>query len=96
MLSTFKTCHSSMAQAALQCVLCGSHLLSQLQVAGLYSLSFLTEGDTLEEGDGLLLPEDAVVLLLQVDKRVAGLAVPDVGQPSLHSQPKVVADHLHI
>ena len=73
---------------------CCSNLLSQLQVAGLYSLSFLTEGNTLEEGDGLLLPEDAVVLLLQVDKGVASLAMPDVGQTSLHSQPKVVTDHL--
>lgn len=76
--------------------LCGSHLLSQLQVAGLNSLGLLAEGDTLKEGDGLLLPEDAVVLLLQVDKGVAGLAVPDVGQPSLHTQPKVVTNHLHI
>ena len=80
----------------MQCVLCGSHLLSQLQIAGLNSLGLLAEGDTLKEGDGLLLPEDAIVLLLQVDKGVAGLAVPDVGQPSLHSQPKVVTYHLHI
>ena len=71
-----------------------SHLLSQLQVAGLDSLGFLTEGNALEEGNSLLLPEDAVVLLLQVDEGVAGLAVPDVGQSSLHSQPKVVTDHL--
>ena len=74
--------------------LCCSHLLSQLQVAGLNSLGFLTEGDTLEERNGLLLPKDAIVLLLQVDKGVASLAMPDVGQSSLHSQPKVVTDHL--
>lgn len=56
-----------------------SDLLSQLQVASFHSLGFLGEGHIGKEGDGLLLPEDAVVLLLQVDKGVAGLAVPDVG-----------------
>ena len=73
---------------------CCTHLLSQLQVAGLNSLGFLAEGNTLEEGDGLLLPEDAIVLFLEVHKGVASLAVPDVGQSSLHSQPKVVTNHL--
>lgn len=49
----------------------------------------------LKEGDDVLLPEDAMEFLLQVDKRVGGLGMPDVGLSCLHSQPKMVADHLH-
>jgi hypothetical protein len=70
------------------------HLVGQLQVAGIHSGGGLGQGDLLEERDDVLLPEDALVLLLQVDKGVAGLAVPQVGQPSLHPQPQVIADHL--
>lgn len=73
---------------------CGSDLLCKLQVASLNSLCLLGEGHILEEGDGLLLPEDSVVLLLEVHKGIAGLAVPDVRQPCLHSQAKVITDDL--
>ena len=69
---------SMKARAVLVCS-CSSYLLSQLQVAGFNSLGFLSEGHIGKEGDGFLLPEDAIVLLLQVDKGIAGLAVPDVG-----------------
>ena len=48
----------------------------------------------LEEGDDLLLPEDALVLLAQVDKGVGGLAVPDVGEAGLDAEREVVADDL--
>jgi hypothetical protein len=48
----------------------------------------------LEEGYQLLLPEDAVVFLLQVHKRIACFAVPDVGQASLHTQAKMICNHL--
>ena len=40
------------------------------------------------------MPEDAVVLLLEVDKGVAGFAVPDVWQTSLDSQSQVITDDL--
>lgn len=69
-------------------------LVSQLQIALLYGGGLLGECDLLEKGDDLLLPEDAFVLFLQVDKGVGGFAVPDVGQPSLNAQPQVVADDL--
>ena len=39
----------------------------------------------LEEGDDLLLPEDALVLFAQVGEGVGGLAVIDVGQTCLHT-----------
>jgi hypothetical protein len=48
----------------------------------------------LEEWDDLLLPEYPLVLLAQVGEGVAGLAVVDVRQPRLHTQPQVVADDL--
>lgn len=71
-----------------------AHLLGQIAVAFSHCLGRLWELDSLKEGDDLLLPEDAVKLLLQVDKGVGGLAVPDVGLPCLHAQPQVVADDL--
>ena len=40
------------------------------------------------------LPEDSLVLLLEVDKGVGGLAVPQVGKASLAPKAKVVADDL--
>jgi len=40
------------------------------------------------------LPEDALVLLLQVDERVGRLRVPDVRLAGLDAQPQVVGDHL--
>jgi hypothetical protein len=58
-------------------------------------VAVLGQHDGLEEGDGVLLPEDALVLLLEVYERVAGLAVPDVGQPCLNAQTQVIADDLH-
>jgi hypothetical protein len=43
------------------------------------------KSSSLEEGNDLFLPEDALVLLLQVHKRVASLAVIDIWQTSLDS-----------
>ena len=40
------------------------------------------------------MPEDAVVLLLQIDKGVTGLAVPDVWQASLDTQTQVITNDL--
>lgn len=54
----------------------------------------LPELHLLKEGNDLLLPEDALVLLAQVGEGVAGLAVVDVRQTSLHAQAKVVTDYL--
>lgn len=71
-----------------------AHLLGQVAVAFSHCLGQLWELDSLKEGDDLLLPEDAVKLLLQIDEGVGGLAVPDVGLPCLHTQPQVVADDL--
>ena len=70
------------------------YLVGQLQIALLDCGCLLGQHHLLEEGDDLLLPEDALVLLLQVDEGVGGLAVPDVRQPCLHSQAQVVANHL--
>jgi hypothetical protein len=42
------------------------------------------------------LPEDAVVFLLQVHKRVARFAVPDLGQASLHTQAQMIRGHLFV
>jgi hypothetical protein len=72
----------------------GPHLLGQLEVALLDGGGLLWKGDRLEERDQLFLPEDAVVFLLQVHKRVACFAVPDVGQASLHTQAQMVRNHL--
>ena len=69
-------------------------LFCQLQIARLNSLCLLGKGDTLEEWNGLFLPEDAVVFLLQVDKWVGGLAVPDVWQARLDSQTQMITNHL--
>lgn len=71
-----------------------AHLLSQLQVELLDREAIAREGDLLEEGNNVLLPEDALVLLLEVDKRVGGLAVPDVGQPRLDTQAQMVGNDL--
>ncbi len=69
-------------------------LVRQLQVALLNSLRAFAQLDLLEEGNDVLLPEDALVLLPQVHKGVGGLAVPDVGQASLHAKVEVIANDL--
>lgn len=55
------------------------YLFGELNVALLDCGAILWEGSRLEEGDQLFLPKDPFVLLFQVDKWVAGLAVPNVG-----------------
>ena len=71
-----------------------SDLVSQLQIALLDSLGLLAQLHLLEERNDVLLPEDALVLLLEVDKGVGSLAVPDVGKACLHTQAQVVTDDL--
>mmetsp|Transcript_2914 Transcript_2914/g.7652 ORF Transcript_2914/g.7652 Transcript_2914/m.7652 type:complete len:230 (+) Transcript_2914:131-820(+) len=71
-----------------------AHLARQLQVAVTHSLALLRELDRLEEWDDFLLPEDSLVLLLQVGEGVAGLAVPDIGEAGLDSEREVVANNL--
>nr|GLL18479.1 putative tRNA (guanine(26)-N(2))-dimethyltransferase 2 [Ipomoea trifida] len=61
------------------------HLLRQLEVARLDSGAVLRESRSLEKRDQLLLPVDALVLLLKVHERIASFAMPDVGQTGLHS-----------
>ena len=70
------------------------HLLGQFKVTLLDSGGLLWEGHRLEEWDQLLLPEDAVVFLLQVYKRVACFAVPDVRQTSLNTQAQMISNNL--
>lgn len=72
------------------------HLLGQLKVTLLDSVGLLREGRRLEEGDQLLLPEYAVVFLLEVHKGVARFAVPDVGKASLNTQTQVIGNHLFL
>jgi hypothetical protein len=69
-------------------------LSSKFQVAGLCSGGLLGQRHGLEEGDDVFLPENALVLLLQIDKGVGRLGMPDVGLASLHPQQQVVADDL--
>lgn len=71
-------------------------LLCKFKVTRLDSLSLLAERNRLEEGNGLLLPEDAIVLLFEVHEGVAGLAMPDVWKTSLDTQAQMVTDHLQI
>lgn len=71
------------------------HLPREVDVALLDCVALLGDGHVLEEGDDVLLPEDALVFLLQVDEGVASLAVPDVWQASLDTQAQVVADDLN-
>nr|GLL18776.1 putative tRNA (guanine(26)-N(2))-dimethyltransferase 2 [Ipomoea trifida] len=52
------------------------------------------ERGLLEERDDLFLPEYPLVLFSQVHKWVACLAVVDVWQPCLDSQPQMVTYHL--
>ena len=54
------------------------HLSREVDVALLDGVAVLGDGHVLEEGDDVLLPEDALVFLLQVNEGVASLAVPDV------------------
>ena len=70
------------------------YLIGQFEVALLDSLAAFRKLNFLEEGDDVLLPEDALVLLLQVDKGVGGLGMPDVRQPSLDPKVEVVCNHL--
>ena len=72
------------------------HLPREVDVALLDCVALLGDGHVLEEGDDVLLPEDALVFLLQVNKGVASLAVPDVWQASLDTQAQVVADDLNV
>ena len=72
------------------------HLPREVDVALLDCVALLGDGHVLEEGDDVLLPEDALVFLLQVNKGVASLAVPDVWQASLDTQAQVVADDLDV
>ena len=72
------------------------HLPRKVDVALLDRVALLGDGHVLEEGDDVLLPEDALVFLLQVNKGVASLAVPDVWQASLDTQAQVVADDLNV
>lgn len=69
-------------------------LLRQFNVALLHGGAFFRERSRLEERDDLFLPKYALVLLLQVHKRVACFAVPDVWQACLHSQSQMVTYHL--
>ena len=72
------------------------HLPRKVDVALLDRVALLGDGHVLEEGDDVLLPEDALVFLLQVNEGVASLAVPDVWQASLDTQAQVVADDLDV
>lgn len=72
------------------------HELGQFKVALLCCGALLGKDHRLEEGNELLLPEEAVELLFQVHKWVAGLAVPDVGQSRLDPQSQVIAHYLHV
>ena len=72
------------------------HLPRKVDVALLDRVALLGDGHVLEEGDDVLLPEDALVFLLQVNEGVASLAVPDVWQASLDTQAQVVADDLNV
>jgi hypothetical protein len=72
------------------------HLPREVDVALLDRVTLLGDGHVLEEGDDVLLPEDALVFLLQVNEGVASLAVPDVWQASLDTQAQVVADDLNV
>jgi hypothetical protein len=69
-------------------------LLGEFNVALLHSDSLFWELHLLEERDYLLLPENALVFFLQVDKWVACLAVMNVGQSCLHSQTQVITNNL--
>lgn len=69
-------------------------LLGDLDIAFLNGGAVLWERNGLEKRDELLLPVDTLVFLLQVHKRVASFAVPNVRQTRLHSQSQVVANHL--
>ena len=69
-------------------------LLGELDVALLHGDAVLGKSGGLEKRDQLLLPVDSFVFLLKVHKRIACLAMPDVGQSCLHSQPQVVTDNL--
>nr|GLL43532.1 hypothetical protein Itr_chr13CG01100 [Ipomoea trifida] len=51
-------------------------LFGELDIAKLGIGAVLREDERLEEWDGLFLPEKAIVLLFEVDERVAGFAVP--------------------
>ena len=62
--------------------------LGELEVAFLHSCALFRQRNRLEEGGHLFLPVNSLVLLLQVHKGVACLAVPYVWQPSLHSRVK--------
>ena len=64
-----------------------SHLCGEVSVARGHSVSRRWDLDILKERDDVLLPEDAVVLLLQVDKGVGGRGMPDVWLACLDSQP---------
>lgn len=70
------------------------YLGCKLQIALLDCFAALWQSHALEEGDDVFLPEDALVLLLQVHEGVGGLGVPDVRLASLHTQSQVIADDL--
>ncbi len=69
-------------------------LLGEFNVAFLNSRAFIWKDSGSEEWDQLFLLEDTIVLLFQVNKRIAGFAVPYVGQTSLDSQLQMVTYNL--
>ena len=71
------------------------YLYGEMSVALSHSGGRCWEVDIFKEGDYVLLPEDAMILLFEVDKGVGGLGMPDVGLAGLDPQPQVVANHLH-
>ena len=72
----------------------GAHLLGQAPVALCHRGCRFWKLNILKEGNDVLLPENAMELLLEIDKGVGSLRVPDIGLPCLHAQPQVVADDL--
>ena len=59
-------------------------ILWELNIAFLHGCALFWENDRLEEWNDLLLPVYALVFLLQINKWVACLAVPNVWQPCFH------------